>query len=85
VTSGARGNKEGPGAKFQAWAKLGELLTIGIAFALSIVIGVLIGHYVVDAWLGTAPWGVLTFTVFGIAAGFLNLYRMSKKYIDRGD
>ncbi len=83
MTKGARENNEGPGAKFKALTKLGELLTVGFTFALSIVIGVLTGHYVIDGLLGTAPWGVIIFTIFGVAAGFLNLYRTSKKYIDR--
>jgi ATP synthase protein I len=82
VTEEARGNNEGPGAKFKDLTKLGELLTLGLTFALSIVIGVLTGHYVIDGYLGTAPWGVITFTIFGVAAGFINLYRTSKKYID---
>jgi hypothetical protein len=28
-----------------------------------------------DRGLGTGPWLTLTFTLFGIAAGFLNLFR----------
>ena len=83
MTGEKNGNGEGPGAKFRAITKLGELLTVGFTFALSIVFGVLIGHYLVDGWLGTAPWGVIVFTIFGVAAGFINLYRTSKKYIDR--
>lgn len=85
MTKEAREKGEGRGAKFKALTKLGELLTLGFTFALSIVIGVLTGHYVVDRMLGTAPWGVIVFTLFGVAAGFINLYRTSKKYIDRDE
>lgn len=85
MTGEARDNNEGPGAKFRALTKLGELLTVGFTFALSIVIGLLTGHYLVDGWLGTAPWGVIVFTIFGVVAGFINLYRISKKYIDRDE
>lgn len=83
MTKETRENNEGLGGKFRGLTKLGELLTLGFTFALSIVIGLFTGHYLVDRLLGTAPWGVIIFTIFGIVAGFINLYRTSKKYIDR--
>lgn len=85
MTDEPEGRREGRGAKFRALTKLGELLTLGFTFALSIVIGLFVGHYLVDRLLGTAPWGVIIFTVFGVVAGFLNLYRTTKKYIDEGE
>jgi ATP synthase protein I len=85
VTDEARDNDEEQGAKFRALTRMGELLTVGLTFALSIVIGLFTGHYLIDGWLGTAPWGVIIFTIFGIAAGFINLYRTSKKYLDRDE
>lgn len=85
MTSEPRGSKDGPGAKFRAITKLGELLTVGFTFALSIVLGVLVGHYLVDGMLGTTPWGVIVFTIFGVTAGFINLYRTTKKYIDKDE
>lgn len=85
MTKETRENNEGPGAKFRGLAKMGELLTVGLTLALSIVIGLLTGQYIVDRLLGTAPWGVIVFTLLGIVAGFINLYRTSKKYIDRDE
>jgi ATP synthase protein I len=54
--------------------QLARLSTIGVALVAATAIGWAIG-YGLDRWLGTAPWLMLTFTLFGIAAGFLNLFR----------
>ncbi len=35
--------------------------------------------YLLDRWLGTAPWLLLTFTVLGIVSGLLSLFRALKK------
>ena len=65
-----------PGGK-GAWKALGELSSIGIALVLSTVIG-LAGGYYADRWLGTTPWLTLAGLVFGIVAGFVNLFRSIK-------
>ncbi len=57
---------------------LGYLSTVGLAMAFSIGIGALIGHYL-DGKFGTAPWLLMIFTGFGIAAAFKNLHLMYKK------
>jgi ATP synthase protein I len=54
--------------------QLARLSTIGIALVAATAIGLLIG-YSLDRWLGTGPWLTMLFTLFGIAAGFLNLFR----------
>jgi len=54
--------------------QLARLSTIGIALVAATAIGLLIG-YGLDQWLGTRPWLTMVFTLFGIAAGFLNLFR----------
>ena len=45
----------------------------------SIIVGLFFG-YVLDRWLGTAPWLLLVFTVLGVASGLLSLFRALKKY-----
>jgi len=85
VTKEHEGEREGLRGKFRDITKLGELLTLGLSIALSIVLGVFVGHYLVDGWFGTAPWGVIVFTIFGIVAGFLNLFRITRKYINKGE
>jgi ATP synthase protein I len=54
--------------------QLARLSTIGIALVAATAIGLLIG-YGLDRLLGTRPWLTMVFAVFGIAAGFLNLFR----------
>ncbi|MBF0154853.1 MAG: AtpZ/AtpI family protein [Magnetococcales bacterium] len=42
------------------------------------VVATLIGAgigYSIDKWLSSGPWATLVFFFFGVAAGFLNLYR----------
>lgn len=54
--------------------ELARLSTIGVTLVAATAIGLLIG-YSLDRWLGTGPWLTLTFTFFGIVAGFVNLFR----------
>ena len=54
--------------------QIARLSTIGVALVAATFIGLGIG-YALDKWLGTSPWLTLIFTLFGIAAGFLNLFR----------
>lgn len=64
----ARSDEPGP------WKGLAELSSIGITMVLATVIG-LAGGYVLDRWLGTSPWLTMVGLGFGIAAGFVNLFR----------
>src|SRR5262249_61177666 len=61
-----------------AWKALAELSSIGFALVIATVIG-LVGGYWLDRWLGTAPWLMLIGLGFGIAAGFVNLFRSVKR------
>ncbi len=54
--------------------QLARLSTVGVALVAATAIGLAIG-YGLDRWLGTAPWLTMVFTLFGIVAGFLNLFR----------
>jgi ATP synthase protein I len=54
--------------------QLARLSTIGISLVAATAIGLLIG-YGLDRWLGTRPWLTMVFTLLGIVAGFLNLFR----------
>ena len=67
-----------PPGEPNAWKALGELSTIGITLVVATVIG-LAGGYYLDRWLGTAPWLTLIGLLFGIAAGFVNLFRSVKR------
>jgi F0F1-type ATP synthase assembly protein I len=52
----------------------GEVLGVGLQFALSIVLFLFVGRWL-DAKLGTAPWLLLAGVMLGAAAGFYSLYR----------
>jgi ATP synthase protein I len=60
---------------------LGYLSTVGLAMALSIGLGALIGHYL-DAKFDTKPWLFFIFLGCGIAAAFRSLHIMYKKARD---
>ena len=52
--------------------------SMGISMGLAIVIGVLIGYYL-DKWLKTSPYFFLIFMIFGIVAGFRNIFIIMKR------
>lgn len=58
--------------------QLGRLSTIGIEIALSIVFGILGGHWL-DGKLNTAPFLTVLGMALGVAAGFRSLYRTTRQ------
>jgi ATP synthase protein I len=54
--------------------RIADASSLGLAFPIAIVIGYFFGRWL-DGVLGTAPWMMAIFSVFGIAAGFLNAIR----------
>lgn len=48
--------------------------SVGLELGLSVVIGVLFGHWL-DGQLGTTPWMLLLFLCFGFAAGMRGVIR----------
>ena len=51
---------------------------LGLNLVTSTFVGLIIGWFL-DKWLGTKPWLLLTFLVFGIIAGFKNVFMEVKK------
>ena len=49
---------------------------IGIQFPVAIAIGYFFGRFL-DRHLSTWPWLTILFSLFGIAAGFVNLFRIT--------
>jgi len=50
----------------------------GMRLASEFVAGILVGAAIgwgVDTWVGTSPWGLIVFVLFGFAAGALNAMR----------
>jgi len=58
-----------------------DVSTIGMTVAFSIFIGVGFGYYLDHRVFGgrTKPWFTLIFLGLGVAAAFLNLYRMATR------
>ncbi len=48
---------------------------VGTEMTAAIIVGGLLG-YGVDLWFGTKPWFFITLLFFGIAAGFMNIFRL---------
>lgn len=61
---------------------MGNVGVIGLHMVSGPLVGVAIG-YGLDAWLDTGPWCKLIFLLVGISAGFLNVYRDSRRLLDR--
>lgn len=59
--------------KAGAWM---DLSIVGIQFPVAIAIGYFWGRWM-DRWLGTHPWLTIVFALFGVAAGFVNLFRIT--------
>lgn len=53
--------------------------TVGLMFPTSIVVGFAIGYFL-DKLFKTSPYLLIIFTIYGIAAGFVNLIKVSKQY-----
>lgn len=49
-------------------------MRLGTEMVSATLIGIGMG-YGLDRWLGTRPWLTLLFFLFGVVAGFLNVYR----------
>ncbi len=51
--------------------------TVGLELGFAVIIGLVVGQYL-DEWLGTEPWLLLLFLIFGMAAGFRSVFRLLK-------
>jgi ATP synthase protein I len=58
--------------------RFAELSTVALTLPSSIAVGLFTGYFL-DKWLGTRPWLLLIFLLFGVASGLLSLFRGLKK------
>ena len=58
------------------YSALGQLSAIIIILPASMAGGWLFGHYLVDRYLGSGPWGGIVFILVGAAAGFYEIFRI---------
>lgn len=66
-----------------SYMELTVFASVGTQLAVSIFIGFGMGYWL-DKWLNTRPAMMLVFTVLGVAAGFLNVYRTVRRGTDNG-
>jgi F0F1-type ATP synthase assembly protein I len=69
------------GGRKEVIKMLADFSTVGMTVAFSIFIGVGFGYYLDNKVFdgSTKPWFTLIFLGFGVAAAFLNLYRMATR------
>ncbi len=53
-----------------------DVSVIGIQFPVAIALGFFFGRWL-DRQFGTDPWLMAVFSLFGIVAGFVNLFRIT--------
>ena len=73
---GEDGAKDGPKSSRGSIASdgLGMAMRIGVELVAGVGVGAGIG-YLLDSWLGTAPWLLILFFFLGAAGGMMNVYR----------
>jgi len=60
--------------------KVAEVSSLGLVLPSSIAIGLFMGYFL-DRLLGTDPWLLIIFLIFGIISGFYSLIRGLNKYL----
>jgi ATP synthase protein I len=53
--------------------------SIGLMFPASILVGFAIGYFL-DKWLKTDPYLTIIFIIYGILAGFFNLFSLTRQH-----
>ena len=63
-----KNNSSGAGFGFKISTEIIAALVVGVGIGL-----------IVDKYLGTKPFGLIIFFIFGAIAGFLNVYRVMRR------
>ena len=63
-----KNNESGAGFGFKISTEIIAALVVGVGIGL-----------IVDKYLGTKPFGLIIFFIFGALAGFLNVYRVMRR------
>lgn len=80
----ARGqDDQSSGAPRTRMTGIGIAFRVGVEMVAGLAVGAGIG-LLVDHWLGTSPWGLVVFLVFGWGAGVLNVYRIMTRMESAG-
>ncbi|HEY0591624.1 MAG TPA: AtpZ/AtpI family protein [Thermoanaerobaculia bacterium] len=60
------------------WKAFAEITTLGVTFPAAIAMGYLFGWWL-DRALGTHPWLKIVMTALGLAAAFVQLFRLAAR------
>ena len=71
-----RGKRGDRSREFRAASTWLNVSIVGIQFPVAIALGYFFGRFL-DRHLATWPWLTIVFSVFGITAGFVNLFRIT--------
>lgn len=66
--------RAGPNRGGASNSDFGRAMRVGVELVAALLVGGVIG-WLLDRWLGTAPWLLVVFFLVGAAAGMLNVYR----------
>lgn len=80
----ARGLRNQDEARASRTGTIGQALRLATEMASALAVGGVLGWFL-DKWLGTRPWMLLLFLVFGLAAGTLNAYRTATRVRDAAE
>lgn len=58
------------------------LASIGLVLVVSVMLGFFLGRWL-DGWLHTDPWLTLAGLMLGAAAGFVEIFRIAKRYLGK--
>ena len=67
-----------PGSERPPRGQGAQLINLGTMLFACVAVGLAVGYFA-DRWLGTQPWLLLIGLGFGIAAGFVMLFRSVSK------
>jgi ATP synthase protein I len=56
-----------------------QLAALGLEFSGSVLGGLALGYYL-DEWLGTAPWVLVGLTFGGMAAAFIRIIALTRRF-----
>ena len=70
------------GSPYKAMRAFALGSTMAIQFAVSLVLGILGGRYLDEAW-GTAPWMMFLGLLLGLAAGTMAIYRTASMFLPK--
>jgi ATP synthase protein I len=69
-----------PPSKPARFFRAAQVASLGPEMGIAVAIGAGIG-YLLDSWLGTKPWFLIAFLLFGVAAGFKGMFSAARRAI----